>query len=278
MGYIKARKGNIIVYILLGVITFISLFPIIWMCIIAFKGTGESISGFNSLWINNPTLKNFKNVFEVIPILSSLYNSIFTTVMGTITTLFFCSLAGYGFAKYQFPGRDFLFYFIVATLLVPPEVGSIPLFIIMRRLHLINSLWSVIIPKAATAIGIFYMRQYIINIPTEVIESARIDGSSEFGIYLKIIVPMIKPALATWTLLTVIARWNDFFWPLIFLRSTVKHTLMVSISLLPVSDGLSTPWPVIMAGTTFAIIPVVVVYIFLQRFLKSGISAGAVKG
>jgi ABC-type glycerol-3-phosphate transport system permease component len=148
----------------------------------------------------------------------------------------------------------------------------------MRRLNLINSLWSVILPRAATAVGIFYMRQYIIDIPDEILESARIDGASEFGIYYKLILPIIKPAAATWALLVIIARWNSFFWPLIFLRETSKHTLMVSISLLPVSQGLSTPWTVIMAGTSFAIIPVIVVYLFLQKYQKKGLTAGAVKG
>lgn len=277
----KLKKFNFISlfsHVLIGIIAFISLFPIVWMLIIALKSPGESIAGFNSLWISNPTYKNFIKIFGRIPVWSSLFNSIFITTMGTISTLFFCSLAGFGFAKYKFPARDFLFYFVIATLLIPPEVGAIPLFIIMRRLNLINSLWSVIIPKAATAIGIFYMRQYIIDVPDEIIESARIDGASEFKIYYKLILPIIKPAAATWALLVVIARWNSFFWPLIFLRSTSKHTLMVSISLLPVSQGLSTPWTVIMAGTTFAIIPVIIVYLILQKYQKTGITEGAVKG
>lgn len=277
----KVKKNDYINYLthmLIALIAFISLFPIIWMLIISLKSSGESISGFSSLIITKPTYNNFIEIFDRIPLWSSLFNSLFTTTMGTITTLFFCSLAGFGFAKYKFPGRDFLFYFVIMTLLIPPEVGSIPLFIIMRRLNLINSLWSVILPRAATAVGIFYMRQYIIDIPDEILESARIDGASEFGIYYKLILPIIKPAAATWALLVIIARWNSFFWPLIFLRETPKHTLMVSISLLPVSQGLSTPWTVIMAGTSFAIIPVIVVYLFLQKYQKKGLTAGAVKG
>ncbi|GMQ58765.1 carbohydrate ABC transporter permease [Vallitalea sediminicola] len=274
----KRKLFSALVYIILGIIVFFCLCPIIWMCIISLKGPNESISGFNSLWISNPTLQNFKNVFNIIPVGTNLYNSFFTTIIGTITTLFFCSLAGFAFAKYDFPGKRFLFYFVIATMLIPPEVGAIPLFIIMRKVRLINSLWSLIIPRIATAVGIFYMRQYIIDVPTEIMEASRIDGCGDFAIYSKIIVPIIKPALASWAALTIIARWNDFFWPLLYLRSTPKYTLMVSISLLPVSDGLSTPWPVIMAGTTFAIIPIIVVYLILQRFQKAGLSTGAVKG
>jgi|SRR5690554_4264580 len=277
----KLRKINyfgLLSHILIGIIAFISLFPILWMLLISFKSPGETISGFSSLFISNPTYNNFVDIFDRIPMWTSFYNSLFTTTLGTVTTLFFCSLAGFGFAKYKFPGRDFLFYFVIATLLVPPEAGAIPLFIIMRRLSLINSLWSVIIPEAATAIGIFYMRQYIIDVPDEILESARIDGASEFKIYYKLILPIIKPAAATWALLVIVARWNNFFWPLIFLRDTAKHTLMVSISLLPVSQGLSTPWPVIMAGTTLAVLPVIIVYLLLQKFQKAGITTGAVKG
>ncbi|NLJ32071.1 MAG: carbohydrate ABC transporter permease [Clostridiales bacterium] len=248
------------------------------MCIISLKDTSESISGFNSLWIAHPTLGNFSKLFNAIPIWTNLYNSAFTTLLGTITTLFFCSLAGFAFAKYRFPGKQFLFYFVIATMLVPPEVGSVPLFIIMKNVGLINNLWSLVIPRIATAVGIFYMTQYIKDVPTEIIEASRIDGCGDFKIFTRVVIPIIKPALASWAVLTLIARWNDFFWPILFLRSSKKYTLMVSISLLPISDGLSTPWPVIMAGTTFAIIPIIVLYLMLQGLQKAGLTTGAVKG
>lgn len=214
----------------------------------------------------------------MIPVGLNTFNSVFTTLMGTATSLFFCSLAGFAFAKYKFPGRDFLFYFVIATMLVPPEVGAVPLFVIMKKIGLINSLWSLIVPRIATAVGIFYMHQYISDVPDELIEAARIDGCRDFGIFYRIILPIIKPALASWAAVTLIARWNDFFWPLLYLRKQAKYTLMVTISLLPVSEGLSTPWPVILAGTTLVIIPIIVLYLILQTFQKSGMMAGAVKG
>ena len=171
-----------------------------------------------------------------------------------------------------------MFYFCVATMLIPPEVGSIPMFLVMRKMELINSLWSLVIPRMATAIGIFYMRQYIMDVPDEIIESARIDGCHDFKIYTSIVMPIIKPALASWGILTVIARWNDFFWPLIFLRKSEKYTLMVAITMLPFSEGMSTPWPVTMAGTALATLPVIVIFIVLQAFMKDGLTLGAVKG
>jgi multiple sugar transport system permease protein len=248
------------------------------MCIISLKGLNENISGFKSLIIESPTLSNYTRLFKQIPIAQHFLNSLFTTVLGTITTVYFCALAGFAFAKYKFPGRDFLFYFVIATMLIPPEVGAIPQFIIMRKFMLINSLWSLVIPKIATAVGIFYMRQYIIDVPTELLEAAKIDGCKDFKIFNKIIMPVIKPALASWASLTIVARWNDFFWPLLFLRKTKKFTLMVSISLLPVSDGLSTPWQVILAGTTIVIIPIIIAYLLLQGLQSRDLMSGAVKG
>ena len=279
MGY-KGKKiwASFAVHALLIIISLICILPILLMCLISIKPTSESISGFQSIWVAEPTLDNFRKLFDMIPVGLNTFNSVFTTLMGTATSLFFCSLAGFAFAKYKFPGRDFLFYFVIATMLVPPEVGAVPLFVIMKKIGLINSLWSLIVPRIATAVGIFYMHQYISDVPDELIEAARIDGCRDFGIFYRIILPIIKPALASWAAVTLIARWNDFFWPLLYLRKQAKYTLMVTISLLPVSEGLSTPWPVILAGTTLVIIPIIVLYLILQTFQKSGMMAGAVKG
>jgi ABC-type glycerol-3-phosphate transport system permease component len=254
------------------------LFPVLWMCVISIKTVGEKISGFNALVIRHPTLGNFSRLFQIIPVWSNLYNSLFTTVTGTLTTLFFCALAGFAFAKYRFPGRNGLFYFVVATMMISAEAGAIPLFVIMRKFRLINSLWSLVLPRIATAVGIFYLRQYILEVPDELIDSAKIDGCKDFAIFTRVVVPIIQPALASWASLTVIARWNDFFWPLLFLNKNAKYTLMVSVSMLPVSDGLATPWPVILSGTTLVIIPSIMLYICMQFFQKPESFAGAVKG
>lgn len=276
----KVRKAalRILCYAIMLIIVFVCLFPVLWMCIISFKTVGESISGFNALTVETPTLANYERLFQLIPIGQNLYNSLFSTILGTVTSLFFCALAGFGFAKYRFPGRTGLFYFVIATMMITTEVGAVPLFIIMRKVGLINSLWSLIIPRIATAVGIFYMRQYITEVPDEIVEAARIDGCNEFGIFMRVVVPIIKPAIASWASLTVIARWNDFFWPLLFLRKSSMYTLMVSVSMLPTSDGLSTPWQVVLAGTTLVIVPSILLYLVMQLFQKDGITAGAVKG
>ncbi|MEG0050126.1 MAG: carbohydrate ABC transporter permease [Clostridia bacterium] len=275
---VKKISLRVFIYATMFIIVFLCLFPVIWMSVISFKTVGESISGYNALKVEVPTFANYERLFQLIPIWNNLYNSLFTTILGTITTLFFCALAGFGFAKYKFPGKTALFYFVIATMMITTEVGAVPLFIIMRKVGLINSLWSLIIPRIATAVGIFYMRQYITEVPDEIIEASRIDGCNDFGIFMRIVMPIIKPALASWASLTVIARWNDFFWPLLFLRKSSKYTLMVSVSMLPTSDGLSTPWQVVLAGTTLVIIPSILLYLCMQVFQKGDITAGAVKG
>lgn len=274
----KQTTVSFLIHTVLVIISFICIMPILWMCLISLKPSSETMSGIHSIWVSDPTFDNYRRLFETIPVMQNAFNSIFTTIMGTVTSLFFCSLAGFAFAKYKFPGRDFLFYFVIATMLVPPETGAVPLFVIMKKLNLINSLWSLVIPRIATAVGIFYMHQYICDVPDELVEAAKIDGCKDFMIFIKIILPVIKPALASWAAVTLIARWNDFFWPVLYLRKQVKYTLMVTISLLPVSEGLSTPWPVILSGTTLVIIPIVVLYLLLQTLQKAGAMAGAVKG
>lgn len=274
----KKNLWKLLVYLLMAVIVVICLFPVVWSCIISIKSVGEKVSGFSALTISQPTLANYERLFELLPIWQHLGNSVFTSVMGTLTTLFFCSLAGFAFAKYRFPARNALFYFVVATMTIPAEVGSIPLFLIMRNLDLINNLWSLILPRLATAVGVFYLRQYMMEVPDEILEAARIDGCRDFGIFMRVVCPIVKPALASWASLTLIARWNDFFWPLLFLNKSSKYTLMVSVSMLPLSDGLATPWQVILSGTTLVIVPSIVIYLFMQTFQKEGATAGAVKG
>ena len=272
------RGQTIIVNAFMILVVALCLFPVLWMCFISVKSVGEKISGFAALTIEHATLANFARLFELIPVWTNLFNSGFTTVLGTITTLFFCALAGFAFAKYRFPGRAKLFAFVVATMAISAEAGAIPLFVIMRKMHLINSLWSLVIPRIATAVGIFYLTQYIKDVPDELVEASRVDGCREFGIFWRVVCPVIKPALASWASLTMIARWNDYFWPLLFLNKNSKYTLMVSVSMLPVSDGLATPWQVILAGCTLVILPAIILYLLMQLMQKAGSFSGAVKG
>ena len=274
----KRLAQGIALHAAMGIVVVICVFPVLWSCVISVKSVGEKVSGFSALAIQNPTLANYARLFQLVPIGQQLGNSVFTAVVGTVTTLFFCALAGFAFAKYQFPYRDALFYFVVATMTIPAEVGAVPLFLIMKEVGLINSLWSLILPRLATAVGVFYLRQYILEVPDDILDAARIDGRRDFGLFWKIVCPVNKPALASWASLTLIARWNDFYWPLLILNKPEKHTLMVSVSTLPLTDGLATPWQVILAGTTLVIVPSVLLYLAMQTFQKAGALEGAIKG
>ncbi len=270
--------GRLAAYIVLIAWCILAIFPIFWMASTSFKPVTEGFGGLGSLLPQNPTLNNYVAVSRLLPLARNILNSVTVATVGTILTVFLCSLAGMAFAKYEFPGKNALFFLLLATMMVPPEAGVVPVFAIMRALGWINNLLSLIIPTAATAIGIFYMRQYISGFPNEVMEQARLDGCGEFRIYWQIVVPVVAPALAAWASIAFIARWNDFFWPLIFMRSKEMFTLMVAISTLPVSEGLSTPWPVIMAGTTISVLPLFVIYFLLQGYQKEGLALGAVRG
>jgi len=256
----------------------LSVFPLLWMVGTSLKPTSEGIGGIGSMIPRSPTAENYARVAALLPLARNTLNSFIVASAGTVATVLLCSLAGFAFAKYDFPGRDFLFLFLLATMLVPAEVGIVPTFLIMKKLRWINTYWALIVPRAATAIGIFYMRQYITGFPGEILEQGRLDGCREIRIYWQLVLPSVSPALAAWATISFIARWNDFMWPLLLMRSREMYTLMVSISVLPVSEGLSTPWPVIMAGTTIAVVPLIFVYFVLQRFQVSGLTLGAVKG
>nr|WP_245540046.1 carbohydrate ABC transporter permease [Sediminispirochaeta bajacaliforniensis] len=275
---IGTRLKRSVTFVALIIVVVVSLFPVCWMLLTALKPVSESFSTLGSIIPNKPTFANFPSVMQLFPMGRNFFNSVVVSIVGTATTLFFCSLAGFAFAKFDFPAKNFLFAFLLATMMIPPEASVIPVFIIIRKLGWVNNLLALIVPRAATAVGIFYMRQYISAFPTELLEQARIDGCRDFGIYWKIVLPVIRPAIASWAVLALIARWNDFFWPLIFMRSKEMYTLMVSIALLPVSEGLSTPWPVIMAGTSMAVVPIIIMYVMLTRFQLAELSAGAVKG
>ena len=273
----RMKKAALILCMLLvGIIVF---FPLVWVLLLTFQPSEHGVSFvMKDIFAKGFTWNNFKQVSQLIPMARNFWNSTVVAVVGTLLTLFFCALGGYGFAKFRFPGKDLLFLILLLTMVIPPEVTIVPMFVIMKKLKLINSLWSLIIPRAATAVGIFYMRQYISSYPTEIIEQARIDGCAEFSIFTRIIIPGITPALASWGAISLVARWNDFMMPMIFLRSSAKQTLMVAISQLPVSEGLSTPWTVIMAGVAIATLPLIVAFVILQKYDIADKMAGASKG
>jgi alpha-1,4-digalacturonate transport system permease protein len=202
-------------------------------------------------------------------------NSAFVTVVATIITLVFNSMAAFALAKYEFRGRTAVLALILATLMVPLSVILVPLYAVVNGLNLFNSLWGVILPTVATPTGVFLLRQYMLTIPDELIEAARMDHASEWKIYWRIVLPLSLPALAVLAIFSVMWRWNDFLWPLIVLSRKELYTLQIGLSAF--SGELNVEWHYVLAMTVVTMIPVVLMFAFLQRFIASGIATTGFK-
>lgn len=219
--------------------------------------------------------ENYTQPFVQFDFFRYLWNSVFVTVTATLITLVVNSMAAFALSKYEFKGRNLAMLTILATLMVPLSVILVPLYSIISTLGLFNSLWGVILPTVATPTGVFILRQYMLTIPDELIDAARMDKASEWQIYWRIIVPLTAPALAVLAIFSVVWRWNDFLWPLIVLSRRELYTLQVGLSVY--AGELNVQWHYILAMTVVTMIPVVLVFIFLQRFITTGIAGSGLK-
>lgn len=254
----------------------VAIVPFIWMLSTSFKSTA-AIFSFPPKWIPSPfTLMHYKELFERVKFLVHFKNSLIVAVSVTILNLFLNSLAGYAFAKYKFLGRDKMFTLLLATMMVPGQVAMMPVFLILKSLGLLNTFSGLIIPGASGVFGIFFMRQFILTIPSDLIDSARIDGCSEFRIYWNIILPLCKPALATLAIFTFMGSWNEFLWPLIIMTKESMYTLPVALANL--NGQYNTEWGLLMAGSVIVLLPILLLFIFMQRYFLRGIAMTGVMG
>jgi len=272
----KIRLKKALVYLFLVLISIAMVVPLLWMFGSAFKPKAEIFTYPPTLVAENPTIGNFFTLFEQRPFGTNLWNSFFIAVSSTILALFFCSLAAFGFAKYEFPAREFLFLFLIGTLIIPFHTTMIPLYVLYRKIGWIDKFWGLIFPGMANAFGIFFMRQYLIKVPNEFLDSARIDGCSEIKIFLYIILPIARPALTALGMIFFMGSWNNFLWPLIILKS--KDMLTAVVALRGLSSGLRVPYDLIMAGSVLIVLPLVILFIALQKQFIAGITSGAIKG
>ena len=218
---------------------------------------------------------NYLDPFLRFDFLTYTKNSIFVTGMATLITLLTNSMAAFALSKYEFRGRSFVVVLIIATLMIPLSVILVPLYSIVSGAGLINSLWGVILPTVATPTGVFLLRQYMLTIPDELLEAARMDHASEWQIYWRIVLPLTAPALAVLAIFSVVWRWNDFLWPLIVLSRQEVYTLQVGLN--AYAGELNVQWHYLLAMTVITMIPVVLVFIFLQRFITAGIAGTGLK-
>ncbi|MXY29119.1 ABC transporter permease subunit [Candidatus Poribacteria bacterium] len=218
---------------------------------------------------------NYRNLWKTVPYNRYFINSVFIATASTLLTLFFCSLGGYAFAKYQFRGQKILFGILLASMMVPFQVLLVPLFGLMYDIGWLNSYKAIIIPFSVGAFGVFLMRQFIVTIPSELLDAARIDGCSEFGIYYRVVLPIIKPALGALTIYSFLGSWNGYLWPLIILRDEAKYTLPIGLANLV---GIyRQDYGMLMAGTLLSLMPIVILFLAMQREFVQGITLGGVK-
>jgi len=274
---LASPAGMSLLYAILIGGALLASFPFYYTLVTMTHRTSAILSIPPPIWFGGDLVQNYNELLDALPFWNALFNSFAISTIHTILVLFFCSLGGYGFAKFQFPGREILFGFLLATLMVPGSIGIIPLFIVFRNLHWIDTWYPLIIPGIANAFGIFWMRQYITSaVPMDMMDAARIDGAHEFRIYWNIIVPVIVPALAALAILTFMGKWNDFQLPLLILKDEAKYTLPVALSTLQSLRG--TEKGVQILGAAGAIIPILTVFVLASRQFMSGLTAGAVKG
>ena len=275
----RRRFETLLLNLVVAIGGIIVAIPLIWMISSSFKPLNEIYAFPPTLIPQTFTTKNYDRLLTDWPFWNWYGNSLVIAIIATITVLFFTSLAGFGFAKYRFKGSGALFIILLASTMIPFQLILVPLYIVMSKLSWSNSYMSLIIPFMAPALGIFLMRQFMMSIPTELIEAARIDGASEFAIYWRVMLPLARPALAAQAVLTFLGSWNSFLWPLSVLHNRDFMTLPVGMSTMigSVSAGSEPAIGATMAAATLVSIPVILVFISVQKQYVAGLTAAAVK-
>lgn len=252
----------------------VMLFPFLWTVVTSITPEG-SLSGGPSLLVKNPTLDAYRSLMDAMPMWRIILNSLGIAVLSTGIQLITGSMAGYGFARLQFRGKNVVFGLYLATLMVPLQVLVVPLFIEMKMLNLQDTYMALLAPSIASAFGVFLLKQAVESVPTELDEAATLDGASHLRIFTMIILPLIRPALATVAVFAFMGSWNSFLWPLVVIRSPEFMTLPLGLSTL--QGQFTTQWDVVMAGSVVSIIPIAIVYLLAQRHIIAGVATTGIK-
>jgi sn-glycerol 3-phosphate transport system permease protein len=251
--------------------------PVYWMIAAAFKTTPE-IYSVPVTWIpRDPVISNFGRAWNAAPFGRYYVNTLITTVLGSGAELFFAITTAYAFAFLRFPKKDLVFILLLAALMIPSQVTLLPNYLTVARLGWINTYQGIIVPGAAVAYGAFLLRQYFQTLPRELLDAARVDGASHLGTLWHIVLPVARPAVITFALISIVAKWNDFAWPLVATTTQEMRVLPIGIYWLLDQEG-NTQWGTVMAGTIFVVFPVLLVFLFAQRYIVEGMTAGAIKG
>ncbi len=275
MGHSTLQRISL--YALLLLLGAVLLTPFAWLLSTALKAESADLFAYPPQWIPDPIVwGNFAKAWDILPFGLYLFNTFFIAITTVLLNLLLCSLTGYALARMRFPGRQTILYLVLATTMIPFQVLLIPLFIVTLKLGLVDTYAGVILPVAVNAFGIFLLRQAFSTIPNDIEDAARIDGCSDWQIYARIMLPLIKPALATLAAFTFVAQWNDFLWPLVILKSRELYTLQLGLASLQGVFGVN--WRYISAASIIALVPTLIFFLFTQRFFTRGLTSGAVKG
>lgn len=268
----KGKAGRIVIGILLLFATITTLFPFIYMVLTSLK---QTYSMDLNLSLDHTNLNNFKTIFKNYDFGRYFFNSTIVVIFACFLNAIISSMAAYGFEKKKFKGSELLFWVYLATLMVPSQVILIPMFIIIQKLNIMNTYAALILP-IINAFGVFLIKQFMVNVPDELLEAARIDGCKELRIFYSIVLPLIRPVLVSLTVFTFITTWNDFVWPLITITNSSMSTLTLALSSL--QGNYATNYGLVMAGATLTFLPPFLLYIFLQKEFVEGIALSGVKG
>jgi cellobiose transport system permease protein len=265
-----------LVYATVIVLTVVAAFPLYYTIVMASHTNAEMASSSPPLLPNWSIFDNLKEALRLAPLNHGLWNSLIVSGAVTIGTVAFCTLAGFAFAKLHFRGRDILLALCIGTMMVPMQMGVIPLYMMMARLGMTGHLEAVILPTLVTAFGVFFMRQYIVGaVPDELLDAGYVDGANTLQTFLYVVVPAARPAMAVLAMLTFLTTWNDFFWPIIALSS---QNPTVQVSFQSLATGYAPQQSIIMAGTLYGTVPVLIAFALLGKHIVGGIMQGAVKG
>jgi ABC-type glycerol-3-phosphate transport system permease component len=274
----KKLFGRVMFYVVLTLGLSVTLLPFIMMILSSFKTNLENLRVPPTFWPETFTLENYKAIFNdpKLPLLRFYGNSAFVAIFNMVTTLFTSSLIGYMFAKFEFPGKKLLFGWFLALMMIPTQITMIPSFLILSRLHLINSLWGLVIFSMVDAFGIFMMRQFCETLPNELLDAGRIDGASEWQIYWRIVLPQLGAPLATLGILGFMASWNAYLWPMIVLQKIEVRTLPIILTWF--NSTHTGQGALVMAATVLIIMPILIVFVFFQRWIVQGFTMSGMKG
>ncbi|KFF30522.1 carbohydrate ABC transporter permease [Bifidobacterium bombi] len=274
--YKRFMRAHGLVYIVLAFVAVVWIFPFFWMILGSLKTQQEIMAVPPKLFPQHATLGNFYQWFTQLHFGNYFVNSLIVAVMVVLGNVVFCSMVGYALAKMDFAGKKILFGCVMVTLMIPSVATFVPLFVIISDMHLLNSYASLILPYLVQPIGVFLMRQFIGDVPDALMEAARIDGAGELRIFAQIVLPQCGPALATLSILTFLSSWNNFLWPLVAAQSSDRYTLPVALSLYSTGQN-ATNYSVLLAGSVLIITPIMLLFIFLQRYFIQGVAMSGIK-